>query len=347
MNNKKKILFSLFFAVLLMTTSTGCKYFDSPPKSLTRSIFIMDTVAEITVYGDSDTAVSAVNAAFEELRTLEKVFSYTDANSELSRVNARAYGTPVQVSEYMGDLIERSLRLCEMTDGALDISLGMFIDLWSKEQVPDESEMAEILPRIGYEKIVYDDESRTVEFLDDAVKMHFGAVAKGYALDVAEKVLLEYGVASAIVDIGGEIAVIGESPRADGNWRIGVNNPHERSEIALVLHVKPGGRIATSGDSERFFTGENGEVYHHILDRGTGFPAVSDYSSVTVISHDGTFSDALATAIFAAGTVPQNQSFSEEYCVVCIDKKGEISASGFDNNDLCVGGDFVGGTSLD
>jgi len=270
----------------------------------------MDTVATITVYSHSDIAETAIDAAVEQLYTLEKAFSYTDPDSELNHINATAYDNPVKVSSDMSGLLYMGLNYSAMTNGAFDISLGALID-GSEPPLSD----------LGYENIVF--ENHTVKFTNKSIKLHFGAIAKGYALDELLTILKIQGITSAIVDIGGEIGVVGESHREDGMWLIGIADPSNPDELATIAKVKAG-VLATSGSYER------GE---HIFDRATGRPANTSYASVTVISDNGILSDALSTAIFVKGV--HVDDVTEGYCVVFINKEGKITANHIDIVDYC------------
>ena len=293
------VAFKKFFVIGIIAAFalgvTGCGS-GSAPQPITQSAFAMDTIATLTVYGDSQTAQTAIDAALERLEQLEGVFSYTRSDSELSRLNATAYGQAVEVGDDMGFLIQESLRLSELTEGAFDISIGALVDLWSVPDslaplTPETADIAELLPNMGYGNIIY--QNNTLRYANPHIKMHFGAIAKGYAVDELVKVLERHGVTSAFVDIGGEIGVIGNSPRNDGVWRIGIRDPFEPSEIASTLTVSPPlGALATSGNYER---------PEHILEPATGRPAQSEFASVTVVSHSGTLSDALSTAFFVMG----------------------------------------------
>jgi thiamine biosynthesis lipoprotein len=242
----------------------------------------MDTIATVTIYSHS--ADSAIEAAFERIRELEIIFDHTDPSSELSRINLNARREPVHVSEDMAVLISEGLRLSELTGGAFDISLGMMIAF--EGTVPEQ-----VLPNFGYEHIDFDPDNRTVEFGSNVIALNFGAIAKGFALDEVKKVLIEHGVSSAIIDIGGEIGVIGKSQRENGIWRVGINDPFNPGAI-IEAYDLASGAMATSGSYER------GE---HIFDRTTGQPANSGLASVTVITDSGTIADALSTAIFVMG----------------------------------------------
>jgi thiamine biosynthesis lipoprotein len=279
-----KLIITLLCMSLLLTVS-GCRPNPTDsPQTVTRSAFVMDTIATFTVYAaQSDDLTPALDKAIERLHELESLFDHTNPSSELSRINMTAHSERVTVSEDMGVLIAEGLRLSELTGGAFDISLGMLITM---EAVPPQ-----VLPNLGYEHIIYDSQNRTVEFTSSIVALNFGAIAKGYAVDEVLRILTEHGVTSAIIDIGGEIGVTGQSQRADGVWRVGINDPYTPGEIIEVYELKSG-VMATSGTYER------GD---HIFDRTTGRPADSGLASVTVIADSGTIADALSTAIFVMG----------------------------------------------
>jgi thiamine biosynthesis lipoprotein len=270
----------------------------------------MDTIATVTIHADSETADAAITAVFAELERLEGIFSYTNPDSELNRVNAEAYARPVEVSEDMAFLIREGLRLSELTGGAFDISLGALIELWRCDS-PSEEAAAALLPNLGYENILFED--GRVRFANDSVKMHFGAIAKGYALDKTQEILSDYRTGSAIFDIGGEIGVTYD----ENQWKIGIRDPFGAHEHIGVISISQGA-VATSGAYER---------KDHILDPKTGRPAQSEFVSVTVYSQSGTMADALSTAIFVAGESMAESllSYTKEVCIVTICKDGEIT----------------------
>jgi thiamine biosynthesis lipoprotein len=301
----------------------------------------MDTVVAITVHNtESESAISAIDAAFARLYEIEKLFSHTDPSSELNYVNFNAYASPVPVSEEMGGLIEEGLRLSELTGGAFDISLGMLITVGSVHE--------QILPNLGYEHIIYDPDKRTVEFTSRIVALNFGAIAKGYALAEMQEILFRQGVSSAIINIGGEIGVVGQAPRNDGIWKVGIQDPHNPGEVAHVAEIlnrSDSGydlvTLATSGIYER------GE---HIYDRRTGKPAESDYASVTVLTARGTAADALSTAIFVGGkdfSASISEGVEEGYCVVYIDKEGTVTVNHFNSRAYCYCSGVSVGTHTD
>ena len=134
----------------------------------------------------------------------------------------------------------------------------------------------------------------------DGMMIDFGAVAKGFASDEAEKILKAYGIGSAILDLGGNIVALGTKP--DGTeWNVGIKNPWNGENPVAGIKIK-NHCVVTSGGYERFFVGEDGKKYIHIFDGKTGFPVENELESVSVISESGIYADSLSTALFVMGT---------------------------------------------
>lgn len=130
------------------------------------------------------------------------------------------------------------------------------------------------------------------------MQLDLGAVGKGYTGDILSELLKEQGVTSALLDIGGNIQMIGRKP--DGSrWRLGIQNPF--GEGCLGVLESEDGAVVTSGNYERYFIGEDGKQYGHIIDPSTGYPAESGLVSVSIIAKEGRLCDALSTAIYVMG----------------------------------------------
>ncbi|MDR0197056.1 MAG: FAD:protein FMN transferase [Oscillospiraceae bacterium] len=321
-----------FFLVALcaafVLSLSGCSLADGQNADKdSRTWFVFGTLATVTVVGDDrKTVQDALDADFERLCEIEKIFSYTDPESELSRLNAAApSGEPITVSEELFSLIQEGLRYSEETGGAFDITLGALIDLWGVDgdnpRVPSRGEIESLLPYIGYENVILDAENRTVAFSNKHVKIHLGGIAKGYA---AQRLALADNVNSVIADLGGDIVFAGEPPNKTA-WRIGIADPANPGGIVMTLKLpREDGctAIMTSGTYQRFFE-RDGKRYHHILDPKTGYPASSGIVSATVMMTrgSGAEADALATAIIVEG-----EEFARERVeqAVLITDDGEI-----------------------
>ena len=293
---KKTTVLILLLLAAIMTLSC-CK---KQEFSASRTEFLFDTVITLDFTGESENAVTqAINGCMAEFGELEMVFSPTDQSSELYRLNLTAAKEPFKASEELYGCIKAALGYCELSGGALDISLGRLISLWGigseNAAVPDIADINAV-KGASREFILLDDENRTVRFTDDRVQINLGAVAKGYAAAKAEKIAREAGV-RGIINIGGSITSVGFGEK---QYKIGIADPKSPGDIIGTVTVSDGA-VATSGDYQRFFEAD-GKRYHHIFDGKTGFPAESDISGVTVICGDPFAADCLSTAVFVLGS---------------------------------------------
>lgn len=264
-----------------------------------RTEFMMDTYVTITA---PRSAKQTVDACFAEIARLEGLLSAYRTDSEISRVNEEGYDHPVAVSDEVFALLKKAQILSAATDGTFDITVKPLIDLWDirsgRNAVPSDDAIAAVLPSVGYEKLVLDEETKTVQFTVPGMGIELGAIAKGYAGDRVRDILKSAGVNGAIVDLGGNIVT---TARKNGKpWRIGLQDPDQPRGSYFTTVESAGESVVTSGPYERYFE-KDGKSYHHILDPRTGWPADTGLKSVTVISEDGTLADALSTALFVMG----------------------------------------------
>ena len=292
-------------AALLLTifalSLTACG--ETAAESETRTVYAMDTVMNLTVYGEN--AAAALESAEKELHTLdEAVLSRTAEGSELYALNA-SNGETVEygADDILPALIETALTISDATDGAFDPTLAPVLDAWGftkdERRVPPADELKELLSHTGCGKVALEKtaDGWTVTLLDGA-QLDLGGIAKGYAADLLRAQLEKEGVTSATLDLGGDVFVMGR--KTDGSdWRIAVKDPADTESYLGVVSAADK-FIVTSGVYERYFE-ENGVRYHHILDPKTGCPAESGLVSVTVLCENGAWADALSTACFVLG----------------------------------------------
>ena len=292
-------------AALLLTifalSLTACG--ETAAESETRTVYAMDTVMNLTVYGENAAAV--LESAEKELHTLdEAVLSRTAEGSELYALNT-SNGETVEcgADDVLPALIETALTISDATDGAFDPTLAPVLDAWGftkdERRVPSVDELKELLSHTGCGKVTLEKtaDGWTVTLLDGA-QLDLGGIAKGYAADLLRAQLEKEGVTSATLDLGGDVFVMGR--KTDGSdWRIAVKDPAD-TESYLGIVSAADKFIVTSGVYERYFE-ENGVRYHHILDPKTGCPAESGLVSVTVLCENGAWADALSTACFVLG----------------------------------------------
>ena len=276
---------------------------ETAAESETRTVYAMDTVMNLTVYGEN--AAAALESAEKELHTLdEAVLSRTAEGSELYALNA-SNGETVEcgTDDILPALIETALTISDATDGAFDPTLAPALDAWGfmkdEHRVPSADELKELLSHTGCGKVALEKtaDGWTVTLLDGA-QLDLGGIAKGYAADLLRAQLEKEGVTSATLDLGGDVFVMGR--KTDGSdWRIAVKDPADTESYLGVVSAADK-FIVTSGVYERYFE-ENGVRYHHILDPKTGCPAESGLVSVTVLCENGAWADALSTACFVLG----------------------------------------------
>lgn len=296
---KRRLAALLLMIFALFLTACG----EKSAESETRTVYAMDTVMNLTVYGEN--AAAALESAEKELHTLdENTLSRTAEGSELYALNT-SNGETVEygADDILPALIETALTISDATDGAFDPTLAPVLDAWGftkdLRRVPSADELAALLARTGRGKVALEKtaDGWTVTLLDGA-QLDLGGIAKGYAADVLRAQLEQEGVTSATLDLGGDVFVMGE--KSDGSdWRIAVKDPGD-TESYLGIVSASDAFIVTSGVYERYFE-ENGVRYHHILDPKTGCPAESGLVSVTVVCKNGAWADALSTACFVLG----------------------------------------------
>ncbi|MCI5801863.1 MAG: FAD:protein FMN transferase [Oscillospiraceae bacterium] len=290
-------------AALAVLLSAGALWdsMQEEKESVFSAQFIMDTVVEQRLYGKN--AKEAVKAAEDALRAFEKEFSAHRQDSVIAQINRAAGQEAVPVSERAFELISRSRRYGELSEGLFDVTVAPVTLGWDitgeNPHVPEPGKLAELLALVDYRDILLDAQAQTVMLRREGQALDLGGVAKGAAGDLARQTAQEYGVRSGYFSIGGNVAVIGCRP--DGkDFRFGVRDPLGSAEEYIGTVAFPNRTMATSGTYERYFV-QNGKTYHHIIDPRTGFPCESDLISVSVISADGALADYLSTALFIAG----------------------------------------------
>ncbi len=289
---KKLMLSLIIFACIFAFCSCESN------KKIQKTEFCLDTLVSITSYGEN--AEAATEATIDEIKRIESVFSPFLPQSELYKINQNAH-SGYEISDEMKTVLSEALRVCELTDGAFDITLKPFSDLWNIKSenpvVPDDKLIEEAKAKVGYENVELS--GNVITFKKEGMAIDLGGAAKGYAADRAAEILKSYGIKNAILDLGGNIYAIGKSEKGTP-WRIGLQDPSkERGEFFKAIELRDS-TCVTSGSYERYFE-KNGKIYHHIIDRNTGYSADSGLISVSVIGKSSFEADMLSTAIFVMG----------------------------------------------
>ncbi|MGH8494837.1 MAG: FAD:protein FMN transferase [Gammaproteobacteria bacterium] len=247
---------------------------------------------------DERAAKEAIDSGWREMHRIDRLMSTYKDDSEISAVNREAAQHPVEISAELFDLIEESLELSRLSNGAFDItyaSVGYLYD-YREHRKPSDEQIEAALPAIDYRHVKLDEEAGTVAFDAPGVRVDLGGIAKGYAVERCVDLLREQGVEHAIVTAGGDSRILGD--RRGKPWIVGIRDPRERGRIVARLPLADEA-ISTSGDYERYFE-EDGERYHHIISPATG-RSVDTVRSATVIGPNATRTDGLSTAIFVLG----------------------------------------------
>jgi thiamine biosynthesis lipoprotein len=289
-------------AVLLFGSLPGfCRgAADKAPASRTE-VGLLGTACTITVYGNG--AEQALDAAFRRIAEIDARMTVNGTDSEVIEVNTASGVKPVRVSSDTFTVIARGLDFARLGDGAFDITVGPLVKLWgigtSAARVPSPREIRDAVALIGWRDVVLSPKEGTVFLKRPGMALDLGAIAKGYAADEASRVLREHGIASALVNLGGNVLTVGAKP--DGTpWRIGAQNPEQpRGTHVGIVETGPSA-VVTSGSYERYFE-VDGKRYHHILDTRTGFPVSNGLSAVTIVTADSMTADGYSTLVFALG----------------------------------------------
>lgn len=257
---------------------------------------LMGTAVELIVEADDEPRLrAAVEDAFREMQRLSQMMNRYDPSSVVSAINAAAGVRPVAIPPELAEVLAQARRVSERTAGAFDVTVGALRG-WrfrpGEERVPSASEIAAQLPKVDYRKLQSD---RTTAFLKEkGMKIDLGGIAKLYILEAGRRVLEARGVRRALINGGGDVVAHSEG----APWRVGVRDPRAPERLLGAVEIK-NGCVATSGDYERAFV-RDGNLYHHILDPRTGYPARGAHG-VTLVAASAEAVNGLGPAIMVLG----------------------------------------------
>ncbi len=325
----------LLFSLLLILLS-GCQLGheakeDTQPLDYEDTRLLLNTVVRIQAYGPQ--AKQAVNAAFAEIERLEpNVDQYTESGlinkmnyqfGQDSLISSQAIKIPCELAE----LIRFSMHYSELTDGAFDITIGPLTQLWNlkerQNRLPTQMELDRAKMLVDYRKIAWDQDGNMIK-MEKGMALDLGAVAKGYLVDQAMEKLTQYHVNGAIINAGGNVMTWGNNP--GGYWQIGVADPQDSDKLLTTLKFQGSKSIVSAGNNERGYK-IGGQLYGHILDISTGWPA-DKVLGTTVIGNHSLEADILSTSVYLIG-VSQGLNLIQEagYEGLIIDQAGRIPKS--------------------
>ena len=265
---------------------------------------LFDTVSYIYTYaGDTsdkfDANCEEVWSILAEYHQLFDIYHEYSGINNLCTLNKNAGGEALEVSPKLIDFLLYAKNLYVLTGGEMNIMMGAVLSLWHDAReagnyIPSTEALEEASEHISFDCLEIDEVNNTVRITDKDARIDVGALGKGYATELAAKHLEGKGVNSYVLNIGGNIRIIGTKPDGSG-WGTGIKNPENPSTYIKKITISDTSCV-TSGDYERYMT-VGGKKYHHIIDKDTLMPA-EYFSSITILTKDSGLADCLSTALF-------------------------------------------------
>ena len=337
---KKRFLTKIALAAVLLCGCTSQKT-SSSSKTDSNSVYqnmninsdIFDTTYAYQEAPETDESADHYNKSLDELTEYNNLFDiYNDYEgiNNLKTINDNAGKQPVKVDQKIIDMLKEAKKFYELSGGEFDITMGALLNVWhnyreagikiNEQQannnetvgapVPTKEELEAAAPHKGWDKIQIDEANSTVYITDPDVSIDVGGSAKGYAAEQVAKDMEAMGISGGYVNVGRNIRLLGG--KIDGKtWKIGVADPEGSGKSVVVIDVDNSYSIVTSGDYERYYVGEDGKNYPHIVDPSTLYPA-DKYHSVTIVTPDSGAADCLSTTLFTL-SIEEGKKVLETY----------------------------------
>jgi thiamine biosynthesis lipoprotein len=268
----------------------------------TRTLKLMGSRFDISVVAENQKeGDDYIDLAVNEITRIEKIISSWDPSTETAEINRNAGIKPVVVDEELFQLIQRCIKISNLTEGAFDISYASMDAIWkfdgSMTEMPSEEAIKKSVAKVGYHNIILNEADHSVFLKLKGMKIGFGAIGKGYAADKAKALLQSKGLKAGIVNASGDLDAWGTGP--DGkDWTVAIINPLNKDKVFSWMPVH-NSAVVTSGNYEKYVR-FNGVLYSHIIDPRTGYPSTGILSA-TIFTKTAELADALATSIFVMG----------------------------------------------
>lgn len=293
-HKKVPVLLPALLLFLAIAPLNGC----SNQEPVSKTGFYFDTVITITLYDKNQE--NLLDDCFAMADRYEHLFSATLPDSDISRINA-AKGEPVEVSDETIELLEKAITYGDLSEGRFDITIGALSSLWNFSEntgiIPNQVDIDQALQTVDYHGIQID--GNTVTITNPDTRIDLGGIAKGYIADRMKEYLCEQGVSSGMINLGGNVLVIGS--KTDGAaYTIGIQEPFADTGTAIASLKITNQSLVSSGVYERYFQLDN-QLYHHILDPNTGYPYANDLLGVSILCDSSVDGDALSTTAFSMG----------------------------------------------
>lgn len=315
----RKILITLLCAAFLTGCAAEQEAEKAPEQELEKYTNLsadagFDTVYQQTEFGyDHDLMAEHYTKAvsmFSSFNDLFDIYNEYEGIGNLMTINANAGIAPVETDQRIIDMLKEAKMFYEISGGAFDITIGSLLHVWheyrdrgialnqqdTKAPIPSDEELKEAAEKCGWDKVVIDEENKTVFITEKGVSLDVGGIAKGYAAEAIGQFMETQDVVYATINAGRNIRTV--HSKADGKpWSIGITDPSDGNSLYCAVEMDGSGSFVTSGDYERYYIGEDGGIYHHIIDPKTLKPA-DYYHSVSIITPDSGAADCLSTTLF-------------------------------------------------
>jgi FAD:protein FMN transferase len=295
-----------------------------------RKLSMLGSPFEITAVAiDTVKANEYIDLAVAEVKRIENLISDWIPTTQISEINRNAGIKPVKVDAEVFQLVERAIKISQITSGAFDISYASMDKIWkfdgSMKEMPTEQAIKKSVAKIGYQNIILDKKEQTIFLKLQGMKLGLGGIGQGYIADKVKDLLYSKSCLSGIVNVSGDINAWGKQP--DGKpWTIAIVNPLNKNKVFATFPLIDNA-VETSGSYEKYVI-FNGIRYSHIIDPRTGYPAMG-VVSVSVFAKQTEIADALATGIFVLGVEVGLNLVNQLKGIECIivDDKGKIHSS--------------------
>ncbi|MCT4456780.1 FAD:protein FMN transferase [Lactiplantibacillus paraplantarum] len=263
---------------------------------------MMGTVISLTLFEPNQLAVEAV---YDYLQRMDGVFSVNRADSELAAINQYAGIHPVLVSTECFQLVSDAIKYTKQYADSFNVLIGPLVKLWKigfgGHQVPAAKEIRQRLALLDTHEVILDEAQSSIYLRQPGMQLDLGAIAKGYFADQVVKQLQQAGITSAIVNLGGNVKLLGINPLTDNQrWQVGIQAPEAPRGYPALQVEMPARTVVTSGIFERYFKIGN-HRYHHILDPRTGYPVENQVDQVSIITERSELAEVLSTVAYFEG----------------------------------------------
>lgn len=292
---------SLFLVLACQSQEKKTTKFSVVKNPISRTESLLHTVVQLKIYHENQE--KAMEHAISYIKEMEALLSANEKGADVYRINQAAGKEAVKVDKRTFEVIEKAIETSKFSQGRFDISIGVINQLWkigsADARKPADEEIKQALPFVDYQKIKLDKKAQTV-FIEKGMSLELGAISKGYIADGVKEVLKKDGITTAIINLGGNVLLMGKSPNNDKGWNVGVQDPDETRGDTVGSVYQIDRSVVTSGIYERYLQ-VGDKIYHHILNPKTGYPVENNISGVTVFTDNSTQGDALSTSLFIYG----------------------------------------------